>query len=484
MRSKAVLPTKAVLLQELCEEAGIAAPAEGSTAISGISQHSQKVTKGDIFCCVKGQRYDAHEYAQQAVKQGAAALLCERSMGLGVPEVVVDDVRQIMAHMAAALYGHPSKKTEVIAVTGTNGKTTVVAMLAAILKQAGHPLRTLGTLSVPDTLSAPSLTTPDAISLQAELAAAVAAGEKVVMEVSSHGLLQHRVAAVSFKVCVFTNLSQDHLDYHATMEDYFRTKQSLFNPVSTGCAVINTDTSYGQRLIEEMPADIGFRTCSRADAEAIEMSMSQTRFVWEGREITLRLLGNLAIKNAITAATTAQELGLSIDDIEAGLAAVEQVPGRFEVVRKEPVAIIVDFAHTPEALTLTLECCAELAPDANIIAVFGCGGDRDKRKRPLMGEAASKLASHIILTNDNPRSERGEAIAQQIAEGIGDTQFSIELDRRSAIIEALSVAKPGDIVLIAGKGHEQTQQIGKQVLQFDDRSVACEESQKLWGPST
>ena len=222
------------------------------------------------------------------MKQGAAALLCERSMGLGVPEVVVDDVRQIMAHMAAALYGHPSKKIEVVAVTGTNGKTTVVAMLAAILKQAGHPVRTLGTLSVPDTLSAPSLTTPDAISLQAELAAAVVAGEKVVMEVSSHGLLQHRVAAVSFKVCVFTNLSQDHLDYHATMEDYFRAKQSLFNPASTSCAVINTDTSYGQRLIEEMPADIGFRTCSRADAEAIEMSMSQTRFVWEGREITLR----------------------------------------------------------------------------------------------------------------------------------------------------------------------------------------------------
>ena len=265
------------------------------------------------------------------------------------------------------------------------------------------------------------------------------------------------------------------------MEDYFRAKQSLFTPDRTGCAVVNTDTGYGRRLAEEMDASISLQTCSRSDAETVECSMSRTRFVWEGKQITLKLLGNLAAENAVTAATAARELGISSEDIATGLAAVEQVPGRFEVVRSEPAAVIVDFAHTPEALALTLQSCADLAPDAEIILAFGCGGDRDKAKRSLMGEAASRLASRIILTSDNPRSEPPEEIAEQIAAGITDTPFATELDRRSAIRLALEEAKPGDIVLIAGKGHEQTQQIGAQVLPFDDRSVACEESLSLWG---
>lgn len=464
----------AALLRDLCESAGISAPTEGEAEISGISQHSSQVAPGDIFCCVKGDRHDGHDYARQAVRRGAAALLCERPLGSGVPEVLVADARRSMARMAAALHGHPSKKTDAIGITGTNGKTTVAAMLAAVLKAADRRVRTLGTL-------AGSLTTPDALSLQAELAAAAAAGEAVVMEVSSHGLLQQRVEAVSFRVCVFSNLSQDHLDYHSTMEDYFRAKQSLFTPDRTGCAVVNTDTVYGRRLAEEMDGGISLRTCSRSDAEAVECSMSRTRFVWEGREMSLKLLGDLAVENAVTAATAARELGVSLEDIAAGLAAVQQVPGRFEVVRSEPAAVIVDFAHTPEALALTLQSCADLAPDGEIILAFGCGGDRDKAKRPLMGEAASRLASRIILTSDNPRSEPPGEIAEQIAAGITDTPFATEMDRRSAIRLALEEAKPGDIVLIAGKGHEQTQQIGAQVLPFDDRSVACEESRSLWG---
>ena len=466
--------TGTMLLSELCEEAGIAMPPESEVVISGISQHAQEVASGDIFCCLKGDIHDGHDYARQAVNGGAAALLCERPLGYGVPEVLVADARRSMARMAAAWHEHPSEKIDVIGITGTNGKTTVAAILAAILREADRPVRTLGTLTG-------SLTTPDALSLQAELAAAAAAGEAVVMEISSHGLLQQRVEAVSFRACVFTNLSQDHLDYHLTMEDYFSAKQSLFNSARTSCAVVNTDTSYGRRLAEEMDAGISVLTCSRSDAEAVELSLSRTRFAWKGREMSLKLLGDLAIENAVTAATAAQELEISLGDIEAGLAAVPQVPGRFEVVRSEPAAIIVDFAHTPEALQLTLQGCADIAPDADIIVVFGCGGDRDKAKRPLMGEAAGSLASRIILTSDNPRSENAEEIVRQIAAGITDTPFAAELNRRSAIKQALLEAKPGDIVLIAGKGHEQTQQIGEQILPFDDRSVALEESRKLWG---
>lgn len=461
-------------LRDLCGSAGIPAPTGSEAEITGISQHSSQVAPGDIFCCAKGDRHDGHDYALQAVQQGAAALLCEHPLGSGVPEVLVADARRSMAHVAAAFHGHPSKKTDVIGITGTNGKTTVAAMLAAILKTADRRVRTLGTL-------ADSLTTPDALSLQAELATAAASGEAVVMEVSSHGLIQQRVEAVWFRVCAFTNLSQDHLDYHSTMEDYFRAKQSLFTPSRTGCAVVNTDTSYGRRLAEEMDAGISLRTCSRSDAEAVECSMSRTGFAWEGREMSLKLLGNLAAENAVTAATAARELGVCMEDIASGLAAVPQVPGRFEVVRCEPAAVVVDFAHTPEALALTLQSCADLAPDAEIILVFGCGGDRDKGKRPLMGEAASKLASRIILTSDNPRSEPPEEIAEQTAAGIAGTPFETEPDRRSAIRQALEATKPGDIVLIAGKGHEQIQQIGTQVLPFDDRSVALEESRNLWG---
>lgn len=465
-----------MLLKELCEKAGVPAPSElaPETVISGISQHSRQVVPGDIFCCVKGDQHDGHDYAPLAVQQGAVALLCEHLTGSEVPEVLVADVRHSMAHMAAVLHGHPSKKTDVIGITGTNGKTTVAAMLAAILGAADRPMRTLGTL-------AGSLTTPDALSLQADLAIAAASGKAVVMEVSSHGLLQQRIEAVWFRACAFTNLSQDHLDYHPTMEDYFRTKQSLFGPDRTGCAVVNIDSSYGQRLAEEMDADISLRTCSRSDARAVELSMSQSRFVWEGRDISLKLPGSLALENAVTAATLAQEMGVDLEDIEAGLATMPQVPGRFEIIRSEPSTVIVDFAHTPKALLATLRSCVDLAPGADIIVVFGCGGDRDKTKRVQMGEAASKEASRIILTNDNPRNEPPEEIVKQIATGIVDMPFSVELDRRSAIQLALSEAKSGDIVLIAGKGHEQTQQIGTQILPFDDRSVALEESQRLWG---
>ena len=463
-------------LRELCEEAGavIADERQSSTAISGISQHSHEIAQGDIFCCVKGSLHNGHDHAPEAVKAGAAALLCERPLGLGAPEAITADVRGAMAQMAAALHVHPSRRTDVIGITGTNGKTTVAAMLAEILKQSGRPVRTLGTLSG-------RLTTPDALSLQAELAEAAEAGEGVVMEVSSHGLQQQRVDAVRFKACVFTNLSQDHLDYHSDMEEYFRVKQSLFSPARTSCAVVNTDTSHGRRLADEMDAAIHLKTCSREDAKKVEMSLFQTRFIWEGRELSLDLRGNLAVENAVTAAATAWELGVPHEDIEAGLAAAPQVPGRFEIVRRDPAAVIVDFAHTPEALSLALQGCAEIAPEADIIAVFGCGGDRDTAKRPLMGEAASKLASQIIITSDNPRSEPPEDIAEQIAAGIVSAPFTVELDRRSAIRQALQEANSGDIVLIAGKGHEQTQQVGERVLPFDDRIVACEESLKLWG---
>ena len=468
-----------MLLRELCAEAeaSIAGENSGDTVISGISQHDQKVEQGDIFCCVKGSRHDGHDYASEAVRKGAKALLCERPLGSGVPEAITPDVRGAMARMSAVLHGRPSQRIDVIGITGTNGKTTVAAMLAAILRKAGRPIRTLGTL-------ASSLTTLDALPLQAELHEAAEASESVVMEVSSHGLIQQRVDAVRFKACVFTNLSQDHLDYHSNMEEYFRAKQLLFDPVRTNCAVVNTDSGYGRRLVDEMDASIHLRTCSREDAEVLEISLSQTRFVWQDEEVRLAQRGSMAVENAVTAATAAQELGVSLQDIKAGLAAAPQVPGRFEIIRSEPAAVIVDFAHTPEALAFALQNCAETAPEAEIILVFGCGGDRDKAKRPLMGEVADRLASKIVITSDNPRSEPPEKIAEQIAVGIAGTPFALELDRRAAISQALQEAKPGDIVLIAGKGHERAQQVGERALPFDDRLVAYRESRELWGDST
>ncbi len=470
---------KEMLLRELCAEAEVplADESTGDTAISGISQHASEVDKGDIFCCVKGSLHDGHDYAPEAVKAGAAALLCERPLALGVPEAITADVRGAMARMAAALHGHPSLRTDVIGITGTNGKTTVAAMLTAILEQTGRPVRTLGTL-------ASSLTTLDALSLQAELHEAAEAGESVVMEVSSHGLAQQRVDAVRFRACVFTNLSQDHLDYHGDMEEYFRAKQTLFDPVRTSCAVVSTDTSYGQRLVDEMDAVIHLTTCSCEEAEVLEISLSRTRFLWQGQEMRLAQRGSMAVENAVTAATAAREMGASLQDIKAGLAAAQQLPGRFEVVRSEPVAVIVDFAHTPEALAFALQNCAETAAGSDIIVVFGCGGDRDKAKRPLMGAAADERASKIIITSDNPRSEPPAEIAQQIAAGITNNPFNIELDRRSAIRQAFQDAKPGDTVLIAGKGHEQTQLVGDIAVPFDDRAVACRESRELWGEST
>ena len=466
-------------LQELCEEAGaaIAGESQGSRAISGISQHSREIARGDIFCCVKGSMHDGHDYAPEAVKAGASALLCERPLDSGVPEAITPDVRGAMARMAAALHGHPSLRTDVVGITGTNGKTSVAAMLAAILEQTGRPVRTLGTL-------ANSLTTLDAVSLQAELHKAAEADESVVMEVSSHGLTQQRVEAVRFKACVFTNLSQDHLDYHGDMEEYFLAKQSLFSPERTSRAVVNTDTGYGRRLAEEMDAAIHLRTCSKEEAELLEISLERTRFAWQGREMSLNQRGSLAAENAVTAATAAQELGVSLPKIKAGLAAAQQLPGRFEVIRSEPVAVIVDFAHTPEALAFALQNCAETAGNGDITAVFGCGGDRDEAKRPLMGAAADERASKIIITSDNPRSEPPEKIAEQIAAGIAGTPFRLELDRQSAIRQALQEAKLGDTVLIAGKGHEQTQLIGERALPFDDRVVAWRESRELWGESS
>ena len=466
-------------LRELCAKAEVSAADEhdGDAAISGISQHHQKVAQGDIFCCVQGGRHDGHDYASEAVRKGAKALLCERRLDSGVPEVITADARGAMARMAAVLRGRPSLRTDVIGITGTNGKTTVAAMLAAILRNAGRPVRTLGTL-------ANSLTTLDALSLQTELHEAAEAGESVVMEVSSHGLVQQRVDAVRFKACVFTNLSQDHLDYHKDMEEYFRAKQMLFEADRTSCAVVNTDSEYGRRLTEEMDAAINLRTCSRENAEVLEISLSQTRFVWQGEEVSLAQRGSMAVENAVTAATAARELGVSLQDIKAGLAAAPQVPGRFEIIRSEPAAVIVDFAHTPEALAFALQNCAETAPEGEIILVFGCGGDRDKAKRPLMGEVADELASKIIITSDNPRSEPPEKIAEQIAAGIAGTPFDLELDRLAAIRQALGEAKPGDTVLIAGKGHEQTQLVGERALPFDDRAAACRESRELWGDST
>ncbi|MDQ3146272.1 MAG: UDP-N-acetylmuramoyl-L-alanyl-D-glutamate--2,6-diaminopimelate ligase, partial [Actinomycetota bacterium] len=433
------------------------------------------VVPGALFCCVRGQRDDGHDHAAHAVERGAVALLCERPLDLDVPQVVVPDSRVQMGRAAAAFHGHPSRAIDVVGVTGTNGKTTTTALLQAVLEGAGRPTGVIGTLSG-------ALTTPDSPELQARLAAFRHEGvTAVAMEVSSHALVLHRVEGCTFAVAVFTNLSRDHLDFHASMEDYFAAKARLFDPGRSAVAVVNADDPHGRLLADA--ARIRTVRYGLDDVTGLEVGVRASTGTWRGQRLVVPLGGVFNVSNALAAATAAAELGIEPADIVGGLAEAGGVPGRFEVVELgAPFSVVVDYAHTPDGLDKVLEAARGVAgaEPARTIVVFGCGGDRDRAKRPTMGEVAARLSDLVVLTSDNPRSEDPDAIVAEIRSGVrGPGVVEVEADRRTAIAWALAEATEGDVVVVAGKGHETTQVLGDRALPFDDRVVVAEEWARL-----
>lgn len=440
---------------------------DASVEVTGISHDSERVRPGDLFCCVRGAHRDGHDFAAAAVAAGAVALLCERELEVGVPQVVVPDTRAAMGPVADAVFGHPSRRVAVVGVTGTTGKTTTTHLLAAVSEHAGLPCGLIGTLHGPRT-------TPEAPELQATLAGFVAQGKRVVaMEVSSHALELHRVDGVRFAVAVFTNLGRDHLDFHGTLEAYFRAKARLFEPERAAIGVVNADDPHGRLLLEA--ARIPTRPFGLRDAVDLDVGVGQSTFRWAGHAVHLRLGGVFNVANALAAATAAAALGIAPADIAEGLSAAGPVPGRFEPIEAgQPFTVLVDYAHTPEALEHVLR--AARRPEGRLIVVFGCGGDRDATKRPVMGAVAARLADVVVITSDNPRHEDPMAIIAQVKAGTpeGTAPVVVEPDRRAAIAAALAEAAPGDTVVVAGKGHEAYQEIGDRIVAFDDRAVVRE----------
>jgi UDP-N-acetylmuramoyl-L-alanyl-D-glutamate--2,6-diaminopimelate ligase len=447
----------------------------GDPDVIDVVQHSRRVDPGALFCCVRGSRSDGHDLAGSVAEAGAVALLVDHELDVDLPQVVTPDVRAALGPVASHLWGDPSSVLTVVGVTGTNGKTTVTHLLAAILAAAGRPTRIIGTLSPSRASGVP--TTPEATELQAELAAAVEAGQTAVaVEVSSHALDAGRVDATRFAAGIFTNLSPEHLDHHGTLERYFAAKARLFEPGRCEHAVINADDEHGRRLLADLASrpDQSVHPFSLADATQLRHHAGGADFRWRDTEVHLRLPGDFNVSNAIAAATAAAALGVDPEEIAAGLGAATPVRGRFEVVdRGQDYAVVVDYAHTPDSLRAALLACRSLAGGA-VHVVFGCGGDRDPSKRPLMGSTADRFADRVTVTSDNPRSEDPETIIAAITAPMAERSgVDAEPDRGRAIHRAVAQAEAGDVVLIAGKGHETEQILGDRRIAFDDREVAA-----------
>jgi UDP-N-acetylmuramoyl-L-alanyl-D-glutamate--2,6-diaminopimelate ligase len=453
-----------------------------SVDVTAVEHDSRRVVPGALFCCLPGRTSDGHDHAAEAVARGAVGLVCEHLLGAPIPPSVVQArvaegaARPTMARLAAAFFDFPSRELVMAGVTGTNGKTTVTHLLAAIFEAAGLSAHVIGTLGG-------ARTTPEATELQPILAALRdarrASGNPtgVAMEVSSHALVQSRVDAIHFDVAVFTNLSHDHLDFHRDMEEYFAAKASLFSPEHAVAGVVSADDEWGRRLLGE--ARIPLRAVGAADAADVALAIGSSRFTWRDEPVDVALSGAFNVENALLAAEAAVVLGIAPSEVAAGLSRAQPVPGRFEVVSESAPVVVVDYAHTPASLTRVIAEARALVPGARITVVFGCGGDRDRAKRPAMGRAAAAGADQAVLTTDNPRGEDPDRIVAEVLQGVDPAALTsgrlvIEADRRRAIELAIGRAGAGDVVLICGKGHEATQQIGTATLAFDDRAVAEE----------
>jgi UDP-N-acetylmuramoyl-L-alanyl-D-glutamate--2,6-diaminopimelate ligase len=431
--------------------------------IRELAYDAREVPQGALFFCIRGSSADGHEFARAAVDAGAAALVVERQLEVGVPQLLVPDVRAAMPRAAVEFFGDPTAQLPVAAVTGTNGKTTTAYLLWSILSVAGEQPGLLTNVErrVGGEVRAVGLNTPESIDLQRLFREMLDGGNRVcVMEATSMASVKGRLDGTRFAVLLFTNLTQDHLDFHGTMEEYFEAKRRLFAQASR--AVINVGDEYGARLAAEIPDAVTFRS-----DEALT-------------GIDLKLRGRFNIENALAARTAARALGIDEATIKRGIEAVDRVPGRFDSVDEgQPFTVLVDYAHTPGALESALEAARELAR-GRVICVFGAGGDRDRDKRPLMGQVVAELADVALVTSDNPRSEEPAAIAADVVDGL---DLEVELDRRRAIERALEAARDGDVVVIAGKGHEQGQEIAGRKLPFDDREVVRDALRRLKAPA-
>jgi UDP-N-acetylmuramoyl-L-alanyl-D-glutamate--2,6-diaminopimelate ligase len=478
------------LAELVAELPGARVVGDGSVGVQGLAYDSRKVEPGTLFCCVVGEKVDGHEFAPRAVEDGAVALVVERELtDLDVAQVVVGDSRAAMAPLAARFYGDPTAELRVVGVTGTNGKTTTAFLVQEILKAAEYPCGLLGTVKqiAGGVEKEVVRTTPEAIELQSTFRQMLDGGDEAcAMEVSSHALTLHRADAIHFEVAIFTNLTQDHLDFHTDMEDYFLAKRKLFE-MGPKTAIVNVDDPYGRRLAEEFECLTFSAEGAEADYSARDISFdaSGARFAVGEMELRTGLPGHFNVANALGAFAAAEAMGVGSEIAAAGLARAARVPGRFEPIDEgQGFSVLVDYAHTPDSLENVLRAARRLT-EGRLISVFGAGGDRDRDKRPKMGRAGAAHSDLTIITSDNPRSEDPEAIVAEVATGAeGAGELEVVIDRREAIALALGRAAPGDTVVIAGKGHEQGQEFedGRKIP-FDDREVAREELWKLGSPA-
>lgn len=463
-------------------------------SITGIQYDSRKVALGNLFVAIKGFQSDGHQYIRQALEQGAIAVMIsdEAYCSNEYPWILVEDCRLALAQISSVFYGHPSEKLTLIGVTGTNGKTTTTNLICHIIEAQGEKTGLIGTIHnrIGDKVLEGSRTTPESLELQQMFAAMVDEGiHYAVMEVSSHALELHRVDCCDFDIAVFTNLTQDHLDYHVTMENYCRAKTILFQMLGKNgekaglqkTAVINMDDPWaGHFLVASNVPAVTYSMHKDASwkAEQVEVGAEGVRYSVDGHPVQLHLTGNFNVYNSLAALAVGEALGFSLDSVIQALEQVNGIAGRFQTVKgARDFSVIVDYAHTPDGLENVISTAQAFAK-GNVITVFGCGGDRDRTKRPLMGEVAAELSDYCVVTSDNPRTEDPEQILQDILPGVEkhmqpDT-YHVEVDRRKAIHYAVQMAQPGDVVLLAGKGHENYQDVNGVKHHFDDYEVAQE----------
>jgi len=479
-------------LQKLLENLHAIIPYNGENPeIISIENDNRKVQKGSLFICIKGYTVDGHDFAESAVKNGAAAVLAERPLDLDVPVLLVNDTTRAMAVLADAFYGQPTKSLHLIGITGTNGKTTTSHLIEKIFADAGKRTGLIGTMytKIADKTLETKNTTPESLTLQKTFKQMVDAGvNAAVMEVSSHALDLGRVQGCDYNVAVFTNLTQDHLDYHQTMEEYKRAKSLLFSQLGNTFdlnkpkyAVLNADDAASEIYSRSTAAHVvtyGIEQKADLQAKNIQMTPKGTTFDLVIKsvsyQIQMQLIGKFSVYNVLASITAALVSGLEIEQIIQSIESIEGVAGRFELVNAgQDFTVIVDYAHTPDSLENVLKTIQHFA-EKKIFVIVGCGGDRDRTKRPLMAQIACQFATNPILTSDNPRSEDPLAILEEMEAGVQGENYQVIPDRKKAIYTAVRQASPGDVILIAGKGHETYQIIGKEVHDFDDRLVARE----------
>ena len=477
-------------LRELLEGLPYLTDTRGSldTEIESLSSNSKDTVRNGLFFCIAGARFDAHEYAPQALENGCVALVVERWLhSLDVPQVLVTNGRAAMSRMAAAFYGHPADQMKLVGITGTKGKTTTSYLFKSICEQAGHKCGLIGMTGnmIGSRVIHTSFTTPDPIELQRTFREMADEGVEVVsMEVSAHAIDMHRLDGVVFEVGCYTNLSQDHLDYFHTMERYFETKKRFFTSGMVRNAALNADEETTGSIEKELEVPhITYGIAANADLFARDIEISETGVSFEMRmheldnlHVDLKLTGMFNAYNALAAAACAMILGYSAEDIRLGLEALESVPGRVEMLQTNtPYRVILDYSHSPDALDNILRTVRTFTR-GRVIALFGCGGDRDRGKRPIMGEIGGRLADYCILTSDNPRTEDPMKILAAIEKGIKPTgkPYTVIENRREAIRYALTMGQEGDIIVLAGKGHETYQEIMGVKRPFDEKAIVHE----------